>query len=483
MWHVGLIANLLPGLREVRAPLAAGFLWLALILLATRKYLSAPLPEGSLIADLYRLFGWLGTVVTLAVSAFIAYLIGILSVAITSVALSRLARIHRRSPAEKADLGSIRTPLSSKGLASVHTLVEDQIADVLSNDEQAKLRALNIHPEAKALLGTLASNLELAERRRLLSRTIATDEHFRSIIADLELVPIRLIGNKMELYSAHDRLMAEGEFRAAISAPCIGIGIGLAATIPTMWPAPMLAVLLATVLMLQARSRVIAAYDQLAEALRASGGKDSPSAMAIKRAPLQFKRTTLRPAELAILVQRAEAAEKQNQLPRAIEWYAIVADAGIGTAHEKLCDITRTTSSAYTDGFRILEPRLIEGGSYSGRLAVEALELILHRVPEDEWADRQFALGITLLNILCSADHPKTGFQPIAGVYRLEDLDVQHNYALSKNIQRVYTRALAPTGFLLEHPLPSCRAKRCSQSTTRCRRVTNLRRRRPGYVR
>lgn len=73
-----MLASLLPGIRELRAPLAAGYIWLAFlyIILGTPETAADfPGPVESLVKEVDRL----GTAATAAALSFVAYLIGSIS--------------------------------------------------------------------------------------------------------------------------------------------------------------------------------------------------------------------------------------------------------------------------------------------------------------------------------------------------------------------------------------------------------------------
>jgi hypothetical protein len=73
------LMNLLPGLRDLRAPLAAGYLWLITLWLALDRlgWLPAKRPAGTgEVAQLWSLGGTLGKTVLLAALTFLAYLVG-----------------------------------------------------------------------------------------------------------------------------------------------------------------------------------------------------------------------------------------------------------------------------------------------------------------------------------------------------------------------------------------------------------------------
>jgi hypothetical protein len=86
-----MIASLLPGLRDLRAPLAAGYL----LLMAAYIWLAPRLPETAdsatgLIADVYAVARLVGVAVSLAAASFVAYMLGIVSIGILSPVLNRV---------------------------------------------------------------------------------------------------------------------------------------------------------------------------------------------------------------------------------------------------------------------------------------------------------------------------------------------------------------------------------------------------------
>jgi len=72
------LMNLLPGLRELRAPLVSGYLWLisAWLFLGHRDWLPTRPSDHGEVARLWDLGDTLGKTVVLAAVSFIAYLIG-----------------------------------------------------------------------------------------------------------------------------------------------------------------------------------------------------------------------------------------------------------------------------------------------------------------------------------------------------------------------------------------------------------------------
>src|SRR5215218_958952 len=92
-----MLASILPGLRQLRAPLAAGYLWLVAAWLALAGLIPDPdqAPPG-IFRDLYDLADSVGRPATVAAASFAAYLAGLLSVQATSAILPGLRGVGRK---------------------------------------------------------------------------------------------------------------------------------------------------------------------------------------------------------------------------------------------------------------------------------------------------------------------------------------------------------------------------------------------------
>lgn len=97
------------------------------------------------------------------------------------------------------------------------------------------------------------------------SREWETGSLVREVIADLELVATRLLGNEPDLFSAVDRLRSEAEFRRAIVVPMAALTILLTLGWHELW---LLGLIPALVLFYDGSRRDRAARDLLVDALR-----------------------------------------------------------------------------------------------------------------------------------------------------------------------------------------------------------------------
>jgi hypothetical protein len=242
-----MLANLLPGVRQLRAPLAAGYLWLFALWLVLEPALPTETEAQGLAASIYRL-GDLVTAFGLAVVvSFAAYLIGSLSVSLVSWPSPRTLSIPGRrtrswssplSPHAETALsdmaGSIGTELqgviSKVGLDVGEFLDQNGIPSPPADlDSKISYRAKpRLRRKDRAFIGPGAA--EPADYEALDRNRIAT-----AVARDLDIIETtRLLGRDQELYSAVDRFRAETEFRIALELPLLvlGIVIGLRAG----WP-------------------------------------------------------------------------------------------------------------------------------------------------------------------------------------------------------------------------------------------------------
>jgi hypothetical protein len=197
-----LLASLLPGLREVRTPLAVGYLWLLVTWLQFADRVPRLRPEGGrLVPALFDLENLLGHGAVLAAASFLAYLIGAL------LSLPLEGRVATRL------FDAIRPDVrDSRGARDEYQEVLFQL-QVLVNKNQAGLGD------------------DLAQE---LSRDLAR-------IPSREDLRIRLLVASESLYGEYDRLSAEAAFRVNIAPPLVtiswlvglqaGFGWGLAGTV------------------------------------------------------------------------------------------------------------------------------------------------------------------------------------------------------------------------------------------------------------
>ena len=201
-----MLMNLLPGLRELRAPLAAGYLWLTSLWLGLSRagWLPTKRPPGNgEVARLWDLGGTLGKTLVLAAITFLAYLIGSfleiypdgqLATCITPIVL------FRRSPTIIIDTG--------EHITSSNLNLSRYIARSLSVDAREDLISLL---ERRHLINYESDNEKVNQ--------FAGDQIIGLIIREMPQLASRLLVKNKDLYGKYDRHMAEAAVRINVSIP------------------------------------------------------------------------------------------------------------------------------------------------------------------------------------------------------------------------------------------------------------------------
>ncbi|MGI5155864.1 hypothetical protein [Microbispora sp. CA-102843] len=285
-----MLANLLPGIREIRAPLAAGYLWLSLIWLTWARNLPLKADATGLLADLYTLAGAVGLPAVSVAVSFAAYLIGVLSVsrsmwfAFIMPLPPRYAR--PRSSSSLRDLLfdlSIGSPSRFKyrrrGVQIWSKLSTRHITDAKPYLAVSAWHRIIMLLAMKGILPlerwTYLTHPRLANRQDAIPVTKEVLDRLDLMIGvihrEMALTPARLLGTETEVYNAYDRAKAEAEFRIGVTAPLLGLAIG------TGWTVNLLAGLVmlgASALLFASGIRRLDEADHLLlEALRARGGR------------------------------------------------------------------------------------------------------------------------------------------------------------------------------------------------------------------
>ena len=162
-----MLANVLPGLREVRAPLVAGYAWLGAAWILGARHIPLRTDEDAVWKAIYRLLDGLGPVGGSLAISLGAYIVGAISVAIFDHPLRRVAgRIMRA----RGQFGEI----SLRGFRSLDTLASHNLRELEKTLEDAgrSLSELEVREDRDthlASLGFSPAEVQRAEdiRRRL----------------------------------------------------------------------------------------------------------------------------------------------------------------------------------------------------------------------------------------------------------------------------------------------------------------------------
>jgi hypothetical protein len=242
------LSSLLPGLREIRAPLAAGCVWLLCGWLVVGHNAPPPSTAKGVLADLYRLAGLLGKPVTLAAFAVLAYVLGVLSTALMDNLVYAGNLIHRTRLAPL----SPETWLVTRIEATVEQMIMNRIMDRFGRDDA-------LRQDVKVTLAELLADEE--HRSAAQERWGASDADSIVGLAERSLVrrwrllwdvvdltgPVEYVSHHAWLFARsaqrdatttgddRGRHWAEGDFRLALVLPLIALLVVLAARSSWLW--------------------------------------------------------------------------------------------------------------------------------------------------------------------------------------------------------------------------------------------------------
>lgn len=238
-----LFASLLPGIRELRAPLAAGYLWLLVTWLLIHDYVPPASQAPRRIVDLYSLAEWVGKPGLFAILSFAAYVLGIFSLAATRLITRVGSRIHATRLARLSP-GYWRYEQLQKDL---HWIVVSRLMERFETDATFRASFLGFLAEVKNLpeppreirIEPLEGDFDPEEIIQLALdnpafRLILLEEYidFRFYIEDLEAdfsnLGLRTVGTDDAVFLEDDRLRAEATFRAGLSMPLMVLSVVLA---------------------------------------------------------------------------------------------------------------------------------------------------------------------------------------------------------------------------------------------------------------
>ena len=229
-YHSPMLASLLPGLRDLRTPLAVGYLWLVGLWLIFHD--SVPINEASATGPLrsaYQLGGALGASAVLAAVSFVAYLLGVMILLrlewnVFAIMYPGIGRnpLRGRNFWIAGLTGFLTKPLLIP-YGPACAALEDQLTLVLEGEFVRLPRDI---PDGtlvpifqKRSLSVEDSNAIEAGLRSTERGEAAVLHAGRLIGMELPAVAIQLQAENRDLWDTFDRAKAESEFRSAIAWP------------------------------------------------------------------------------------------------------------------------------------------------------------------------------------------------------------------------------------------------------------------------
>ncbi len=323
-----MLFSLLPGLRQLRAPLSAGFVWLVVGWLVFAGQIPLPGQEvGGIFRDIYNLSSAAGAASGAAAATFAAYILGILSVRVTKAALSLGGQLRHHSPPGSAHDFEGMSP-SKAGHLALQDAVLQQLEKRLATDGDLKAKLTET-----ADMCEISGLDNLGVRRTLFTIRLQIESYVDQLEKDLKNMPLRLLGDDADrgIYGEYDRRCAEGEFRAAVALPLAVLAIVVAVRV-SPW-----AVIVPAVLFRDAWRSKTEAADVLAASIRAGNRQiSSPALDHILAGPLELRKGWIEDAAKRrypkamehYAAQLAAAGDERG----AWEWYEEAAKANNGPA-------------------------------------------------------------------------------------------------------------------------------------------------------
>jgi hypothetical protein len=219
----------MPGVREVRAPLASGTLLLVSAYLLLYDSADAVFAGDRVSPGLRSVYDALGKTGLLIAGAIGAYVVG-----------------------------TVVTGLVVRRLRLFHTAAVARVADPAYLDARRKPRLL-----------ALCSPFSRPALRRVRHLCGQRSVPFETVLAEIVLSGgKRLLGTNRDLYGDYDRFLSEAEFRLGVSAPSVLLAVAVALQVPAAWSVEVaavgLTVLVAGVLVSDALAALRQAYSMYA---------------------------------------------------------------------------------------------------------------------------------------------------------------------------------------------------------------------------
>lgn len=271
-----ILASALPGFRDLRAPLTAGYLWLLFVYLLARPDLGTR-PASTIGGALYDLANEVGRVWVAVGVGIAAYLIGAISVGLgdrlyrPTVMLRRISRgslwayqgmfwvvIGNLREYFHLVLGRIRVRESLPDL-DISERTEQFLRRTNGSVADQYSRFVGNHPQPdridqERLAGALARAIRETEREPDLPATVLVDD-------------------KPVLFAEVDRLRAEGDLRLAVAVPLCALAVLLTIVSSPWWIASLVGV---TVLVVQGDTRRLQSRQVIIDAIQ-QGRIESPA--------------------------------------------------------------------------------------------------------------------------------------------------------------------------------------------------------------
>lgn len=249
-----MLESLLPGARDLRVPLASGYLWLFAAYLALAPRLTLDTTSSGVSGDLARVASASGPVAVGVAISFLAYLVGIIWEGLVRPTLRRITKSDL-VPIAVAYVDDRRVYSGiDRALMPIRRAVRDRLIQRFERDASArnelaerldaaeeKLQKDRSAPKGAtfAMAGEMLSRAieekDVVSYYHIVGDLVAIDAYYDDCARELERVPPRLLGKDPDLWNAWDRIRSEAEFRASLTGPVAALVIVLAFRLDWIW--------------------------------------------------------------------------------------------------------------------------------------------------------------------------------------------------------------------------------------------------------
>ena len=333
-----MLAGLLPGLREIRAPLISGYLWLVFFFLAFHGFLPTRHSADPTLKPVFDLGHDLSALGIATVTGVAAYLVG--------SAAQELLKILAAIPPGTPLYAEAGTHLSEDGQKDVGSAVELRVQGI-----QRRLYQVALSPGEKG---------------------VDEEPSQATVEGDLPLIRTLLLGDYPDLVAELDRLQAEADLRITVAVPVAALATLFCFEVSTFW---LLALAISVGLIAQGHRRQVEVGDLLAKALRI-GKVDAPSLVSLDASAVAAIERTELEEDLARKVKDEGSGMAAfrlgnlqatgDDLEGAVRSFRIAADnnvirayAEVGLVYERLENVPEA-EQAYRDGEKRKDSRATE---------------------------------------------------------------------------------------------------------------------------
>ena len=242
-----MLASLLPGLRDLRTPLAAGYAWLLAVWIVQGRIIVEAVETSPGLEGIRSLGAIIGSATILTVASFAAYLIGSIIPALSPTPGERFeewlaADLAKALPARLAH----RRRSNERGFGgpSLQVAIRDRLAPAVDSDGYMAAFNTSALPadSLKSIIGEIMDHqffdndpeyaASPVERRREIVKYRFSDtllnEALRSVAREREILATRLQVERATLWDQYDRIQSEVELRLSLVLPLIATSLALA---------------------------------------------------------------------------------------------------------------------------------------------------------------------------------------------------------------------------------------------------------------